>query len=264
MNGLNAISAVIICYNEEEKIERALSSLLGVADEVVVVDSGSQDRTLEICRRYTDRVFQRPWSGYRSQKQFACDLAHHDWILSLDADEELSPELKDEIVGWKALDSVPYGGYQIPRLSFFLGRWIRHTTWYPDWQLRLFRKSRGSWQGGRLHESFKVEGTTGQLRGHLLHYSYSSVSEFIEQLDRFSSLAAEDLRDRGVRAGVGRLLFDPTLVFLRNYVLTAGFLDGIPGFAVSVLASVSTFFKYLKLHELTQLGQQAERPDGKA
>ncbi len=261
---MNAISAVIICYNEEEKIARALSSVLGVADEIVIVDSGSQDQTVEICRKYTDRVFHRPWSGYRTQKQFACDLAHNEWILSLDADEEISSDLRTEISSWKAETSVPFAGYQIPRLSFFLGRWIHHTTWYPDWQLRLFRKSQGAWHGGRLHESFKVQGNTGQLHGHLFHYSYSSVSEFIEQLDRFSGLAAEDLSDRGVEAGLGHLLIDPTLVFLRNYVLRAGFLDGMPGFAISVLASVSTFFKYLKLQELNQLQQQAKRPDAKA
>lgn len=247
---MNPVSAVLITYNEEKKIARALESLAGIADEIVVVDSFSTDATPTICRRYTDRVMQRPWAGYRAQKQFATDQASHPWVFSLDADEELSPELREEIQEWKCSGDDSIKGFYVPRKTWFLGRWIEHTTWYPDWQLRLFYRSAGVWKGGRLHESFQVEGKTGRLWGHLYHYTYENVSEYLLQLERFSALAAADARDRGVRAGWTKLTLHPAQAFLNNYLLRRGFLDGVPGLAVSVLAAVSTFFKYLKLWEL--------------
>lgn len=256
---MKSLSAVVIAYNEEEKISRALGSLKPVSDEIVVVDSYSTDRTMERCRDYTDRIYRRAWEGYRSQKQFATEQARHDWVLSLDADEELSPELQKEILTWKESLPVASAGYLLPRKTYFLGRWIRHTTWYPDWQLRLFRKSKGRWEGGRVHESFKVEGPAGRFRSPLLHYSYSSVSEYLEQLESFSALAAADYFDRGVRAGPAQLLFLPPVVFVKNYLLRLGFLDGVPGLIVSVLSAQSTFFKYLKLWELQQVKSVSRR-----
>ncbi|MFB3901954.1 MAG: glycosyltransferase family 2 protein [Acidobacteriota bacterium] len=253
---LNRISAVIICCNEEEKIERALKSVQGVTDETIVVDSGSQDRTIEICRRYTDRVFQRHWEGYRRQKQYATDQARNDWVLSLDADEVVSPELESELGRWRCTAADDWAGYHIPRKTFFMGRWIEHTTWYPDWQLRLFRRSAGQWEGGRVHESFKVSGSIGTFHGHLYHYTYSNLSEFLQQLDRFSSLAAADLFDRGVRANLYHIVANPPLVFLKNYLLRRGFRDGPQGLVVSILSSASTLFKYLKLWELQHRQQE--------
>src|SRR5690554_6280565 len=175
------LSAAIITYNEEAKIKRALISLRPVCDEIVVVDSFSNDSTVEICRQYADRVLQRDWSGYRDQKQFATDQTHFDWVLSLDADEELSTELRDEIAAWKRTSEDSLDAYYLPRLTFFMGRWIRHTTWYPDWQLRLFRKSQGKWEGGRVHEAFKTHGSTGKMTGHLFHYTYSNITEYLAQ-----------------------------------------------------------------------------------
>jgi glycosyltransferase involved in cell wall biosynthesis len=246
---MNRISAVIICYNEEEKIEACLSSLVRVADQIVVVDSFSTDGTVEICRRFTDKVAQRPWAGYRDQKRFATSLADHDWVLSVDADERLSPELAAEIKRWKG--SVPeVNGYYLPRKAYFLGRWICHTTWYPDWQMRLFRKSQGSWEGGRVHESFRVQGPTGKMQGALEHFTYSSLSEFAVQLERFSSLKAADQYEQGQRTGLLNLAFQPPAVFFKNYVLRLGFLDGVPGFAVSALSAASRLFQLLKLWEL--------------
>lgn len=240
---------MIISFNEEEKIEKALNSLQSVADEIVVVDSFSQDATPEICHRYTDRVFQRRWQGFRSQKEFATDRASYDWVLSLDADEVLGDALREEILEWKQADHTCLG-YYLPRKTFFMGRWIKHTTWYPDWQLRLFRKSCGCWVGGRVHEAFRIKGLTARFRGDIHHYTYASLSEYLEQLKVFSTLCASDYWDRGRRAHLVQLLFYPPAVFLNNYFLKLGVLDGRPGLVVSLLGSVSALFKYLKLWEL--------------
>jgi glycosyltransferase involved in cell wall biosynthesis len=247
---LKHISAVIICRDEEAKIERALRSVDNVADEIVVVDSGSRDRTLDICKRYSSRIFEHEWQGYRAQKQYATDQAAYDWILSLDADEEVSAGLRSELLAWKSSSTGEYAGYRIPRKACFMGRWIQHTTWYPDRQLRLFRKTSGRWEGGRVHESFRVAGPVGEFDGELYHYTYSNLAEYLNQLDRFSALAAADLHDRGKTAPLLHALVDPPLVFLKNYVLARGFLDGTAGLVVSVLSSVSTLMKYLKLWEI--------------
>ncbi|MBI4447101.1 MAG: glycosyltransferase family 2 protein [Acidobacteria bacterium] len=255
---MKSISAVLICFNEEQKIERALRSVSPLADEIVVVDSFSQDATPQICRNYHSRFFQRHWNGYLDQKQFATAQARHDWVLSLDADEMLSPELAREIKDWKKKDE-PFSGYYFPRKSYFLGRWITHTTWYPDWQLRLFKKSRGRWTGGRIHESFTVGGQTSRMRGDLHHYTYDTLSEYLVQLENFSALAAADYRDRGVKPRLHHLLVYPPAIFAKNYLLKLGFLDGVPGLAVSVFAGFSTFLKFLKLYEL-QLDPSLRRP----
>ena len=257
---MKKVSAVLISFNEQEKIARALSSLQGVADEIIVVDSRSTDRTRQICRPFTDRVIERAWPGYRQQKQFATDQASHQWVLSLDCDEELSPALRRELTAWKTSSDPDPDGYFIPRLTWFMGRWIRHTTWHPDWQLRLFRPSQGKWKGGRVHESFRVDGLTARLQNPIQHYTYSDFSEYLQQLDRFSALAAADAHDAGKRAGLGRLVVSAPLSFVKNYFVKRGFLDGMPGLAVSALAAVSTLFKHLKLWELEQA--PTESPSG--
>ncbi len=258
---MNRISAVIITLNEERKIERALKSLQGLADEIVVIDSGSRDATEQICRRYTDRVLFREWTGYRDQKQFATDQARYPWVLSLDADEALSPELRSELIDWKA-GSPGHQGYYLPRITFFLGRWIRHTTWYPDWQLRLFEKSRGRWEGGRIHESVTLQGSTGRFSGKLQHYTYSSIDEYLEQLQTFTGLAAADYYDAGKRSSPWRMIFLPLTSFFDNYLLRRGFLDGTAGLVVSCLSATSVFFKYLKLWERqNSLSGRESRPD---
>ena len=247
---MKELSAVIISYNEEKKIETTLRSVKPVADEIVVMDAFSSDSTPEICRHYTDRFLQRPWQGYRKQKQCATEQASYDWVLSLDGDEEVSPELGKELLSWKEKDDHHHEGYYLPRKTFFLGRWIQHTTWYPDWQLRLFRPSCGRWEGGRIHESFRASGPTGRFRGHLYHYSYTSLSEYLNQLEQFSNLAAADYFDLGVKTRWAHLFLYPPAVWCKNYFLRLGFLDGVPGLAVSTLSAVSTFFKFLKLWEL--------------
>lgn len=253
------LSAVLITWNEERKITEALQSLAGLCEEIVIVDSFSHDSTVEICRKFTDRVLQREWGGYREQKQFATDQARYQWVLSLDADEAVSQELAREIRAWKQDDSDSCDGYLIPRKTWFLKRWIEHTTWYPDRQLRLFRKTAGKWQGGRVHEAFKISSPPGRFSGHIFHYTYESVSEYLVQLDRFSSLAAADSFDSGRRAGFFSMAFQPPMVFLKNYLLHSGFRDGIAGLAVSIMAGASSFFKLLKLWEL-QNGSKPPNP----
>ena len=247
---MTKISAVLISLNEEAKIGRALESLRDVADEIVVVDSGSNDRTEEICRRFTDRFLQRTWPGYRLQKQFATDQAEHDWVLSLDCDEELSDDLRRELLEWKAAPRSSDVGYRLPRMTRFMGRWLRHA-WHPDRQLRLYRRDSGSWQGGNVHESFRIEASpVGEFRHPILHYTYSDFSEYLQQLDRFSTLSAADYLDRGKSAGPWSIALGPPAAFIKSYLLKRGFLDGLAGFVACAFTATSTLFKLLKLWEL--------------
>jgi len=246
---MEPVSAVLITRNESGNIEGALKSV-SWADEIVIVDSGSSDDTVEISRRFTDRILHRDWTGYVDQKNFAAGQASHDWVFSLDADERASPELVSEI---QALRRSCFGraGYRIPRVARFMGRWLRHGDWYPDYQLRLFDRKGGSWQGGRVHESFKLHrGEPGFLKGELHHYTYRSTSDYLKRLENYTTLAAADYRDRGKTSTAARLLLDPPATFVKAYLLKRGFLDGVPGLMAAVMGSVSVYFKYAKLYEL--------------
>lgn len=247
---MKKLSAVLITFNEEQKLRAALSSLIEVCDEIVVVDSGSSDRTREICDEFGCRFLSQAWLGYAKQKQFATEQASCEWVFNLDADEQLSPELVAELHAWKESEDGAFVAFQIPRLTYFMGRWIRHATWYPDWSLRLYRKDCGQWTGGRIHEGFRTEGRVGRLSKPLLHFTYSGVSEYLVQLEKFSTLAAADLHDAGRQVDALRIATQPPATFLKNYVIKRGFLDGLPGLVVSFLAMVSTFFKLLKLWEM--------------
>jgi glycosyltransferase involved in cell wall biosynthesis len=249
---MQPISATIIAFNEEHNIREALQSL-SWADEIVVVDSGSSDSTLDICREFTDKIFQRAWTGYVDQKNFAVEKAHHDWIFSLDADERVSPELCKEI---RTLAGSGFGkpGYRIPRVAFFMGRWIRHGDWYPDYQLRLFDRRSGKWEGGRVHESVRLHEKPDFLRGEIQHYTYHNLSDYLRRLEVYSNLAAFDYRQRGKKATPFGLLGNPTAAFIKAYMLKRGFMDGTQGFAVAVMSAVSVFFKYAKLYELQRTG----------
>lgn len=245
---MEPLSATVITLNEQAHIEDALRSLAW-ADEIIVVDSGSQDATLDLCRKHTDRIFQRDWTGYVDQKNYAVEQARHDWILSLDADERISPELSREIQDHRRA-GFSHNGYRIPRVAYFMNRWIRHGDWYPDFQLRLFDRRRGRWQGGRVHESVKVQGNTGVLKGEIHHFSYRALSDYLKRLEIYSSLAAEDYRERGRKATPLSLVAHPTGTFLKAYVLKRGFLDGVPGLMVALMGAISVFFKHAKLYEL--------------
>ncbi len=244
------ISATIITLNEERNLPRALESLTCV-DEVVVVDSGSTDRTLEIARRYGARVVSNSWPGYAAQKNFAAAEAAHDWILSLDADEALSETLAAEIQqvrcgGAAALEAA---GYCFPRLAQYLGQWILHSGWYPDYKLRLYDRRRGRWVGDYVHESVEVEGSVVTLQGPLHHFTCQSLSEHVRNVERYTTLAAQELRARGYRAGLGRLAFAPPLTFWKTYLLQQGFRDGHRGFLIAAMAAWYVFLKYAKTRE---------------
>ncbi len=243
------LSACVICLNEERNIARCLSSL-ELADEVIVVDSGSTDRTVEIASSYTDSVFHRDWTGYADQKNFAMSRASGQWVLSVDADEEISGELKREIDA--VLASNPReAGFKIPRRSFYQGRWINHSGFYPDRQLRLFRRDCARWVGRRVHERVEVDGPVGKLERDLLHYPYNGViSGQLKTVDAFSSLLAEDLHERGARFSLWLLIARPAFKFLEVYALKKGFLDGIAGLIIAVTSAYALFVRYVKLREM--------------
>jgi glycosyltransferase involved in cell wall biosynthesis len=249
------ISAVIVASNEERNIARAVASLLACADEIVVVDSGSTDRTREIAAALGARVIEEPWRGYAAQKNFAASVAAHPYILSIDADEELTPALAAEIAALKA-KPPQFDAWTMPRLARYLGRWIHHSGWYPDRKVRLYHRDRATWHGDYVHESVQlsrdISGTTGHLNSDLLHFTCDSLSQHLRTLDRYTSLAAQQLTAAGKPIPFRRLVIDPPWTFLRSYILQRGFLDGSHGFVIAAMASFYTFTKYAKAREMSQ------------
>jgi (heptosyl)LPS beta-1,4-glucosyltransferase len=249
------VSVTIITRNEAGHIAAALETV-SWADEIVLIDAQSTDETVTIARRFTDRVIVRDWPGYSAQKNHAAELAGHDWILSLDADERVSPALASEIRN--VLREAPIaGGYRMPRVSHYLGRWLRSTDWYPDYQLRLYNRRVARWEGRHVHESVRVDGSTGTLRGELLHYPYRDISHHLQTIDRYSTLAAQQFHEAGRRASVADLAIRPPLAFLRNYLVRRGFRDGGPGLLVSLLNSYYVLMKFAKLWELGRVRSAA-------
>ncbi len=242
------ISATIITYNEERNIPRVIESLR-CCDEIVVIDSGSSDRTPEIAAKLGARVVESNWRGFAGQKNYASETATHDWILSLDADESLSEALEGEI--WQIKKNGPqFDGYTMPRLAQYLGRWILHSGWYPDRKVRLFDRRRAKWVGGRVHESVVVQGRVGHLKSNILHFTCSSLSEHVKTMDRYTTLAAEQLIDERRKVGWPQLLFDPPWTFFQTYVLKRGFLDGMEGLAIAYMATLYNFLKYAKARNM--------------
>jgi Glycosyltransferases involved in cell wall biogenesis len=253
------ISAVIITLDEEDRLPDALASLQGVADEVVVVDSFSGDRTVEIARASGSRVLQKSFENYGRQKNFAIEQAHHEWVLNLDADERVSPKLKRAIAALK--ESGPPAGvaaFAIQRRTHYLGRWIRHSGWYPDRKVRLFKKSGASWQG-RIHERLSVSGLIAPLPGAILHFTYRDISDHLRRIDRYSSLQAQEIAEKGKRLLLARACLLPVSTFARHYVLKLGFLDGFAGFVIALLSSWATALKYLKARELKKPARRQRR-----
>lgn len=244
-----SVSVTIITFNEEQNIARALESVRW-ADEIVVVDSGSSDRTLEIARAYTDRVYIYDWPGYAAQKQRAVELASHDWILSIDADEVVTSELKQEIL--TVLQCPTSDGYYISRLNYYLDRPIYYSGWSPDYQLRLFRKGKGRWEGAYVHESLHLDGRPGYLTSRLEHYSIQSLRAHHQRLDRYTTLAAEEMLARGRVVGYWDLLLRPVATFLRNYLFKLGFLDGVAGLVICYFSAYYVFLKFAKCWELSR------------
>jgi glycosyltransferase involved in cell wall biosynthesis len=238
------ISATIITFNEQKNIARAIESLR-CFDEVVVVDSGSVDRTVQIAARLGARVIEHPWEGFARQKNFAAEQARYDWIFSIDADESLSEALEAEI--WQLRKTGPdCDAYTVPRLAQYLGRWILHSGWYPDRKIRLYDRRKGRWIGSYVHESVEVNGTVGHLESNLLHYTCDSLTQHLETMNRYTTLAAEQLVAERVRIGWRHLLLDPPWTFFRTYVLQRGFLDGVEGLAIAYMAALYNFVKYAK------------------
>ncbi|MEO5361091.1 MAG: glycosyltransferase family 2 protein [Nitrospirota bacterium] len=239
---------MIVTKNEEDRIEAALQSATA-ASEIVVVDAMSEDRTVEICKAYTDKVYIRQWQGFAAQKQTASDLAAGPWIFILDSDERFTPELAEEISS--TLKDTVLDGFYVPRKNFFLGRWIKHGGWRPDYTLRLFKKECGRLEPREVHEKVVVNGRTGYLKNPVEHYTYRSVAEFLAKLDNYSTLSAKDKGAR--RIGIVSLTVRPIATFVKMYFLRLGFLDGVHGFILAVLYGYYTFVKYTKLWELNQV-----------
>jgi glycosyltransferase involved in cell wall biosynthesis len=227
------LSITVITLDEEERLRACLESVAW-ADEIVVVDAESRDKTTQIAREFTERVVVRPWPGFADQKNFALAQATGDWVLSLDADEEVSPELREEIQRLLA-EPPTCEGYAVPRKNIFWGRWVRHGGLYPDWQLRLFRRGRGRFVARAVHESVQVDGAVARLRGPLLHRSYRDVSDFLTRADRYSTLAADEWVRRGRPARPLDLVLRPLGRFLGMYVLRLGVLDGWRGLLLATL-----------------------------
>jgi len=243
------ITATIITLNEERHIARAIESLR-CCDEIVVLDSGSADRTTELAVNLGARVIESPWRGFAGQKNWAAEQAAHDWILSLDADEALSEALEGEI--WNLKKNGPkFDAYTMPRLAQYLGRWILHGGWYPDRKIRLYDRNKAKWVGDFVHESLHVRGRVGHLDSNLLHFTCDSLSEHLKTMDRYTTLAAEELASRRTRIGWRHLILDPAWTFIKTYFLQAGFLDGIEGLTIAYMAALYAFLKYAKARNMS-------------
>ena len=245
MSTARLITATIITRNEERRIAEAIASL-SCCDEVLVVDSGSTDKTREIAERCGARVLVRDWDGYSNQKNFAAQQARHEWILSLDADERVSVELANEIVAWKQSGLDAAAG-SMPRRAFYFGAWINHSGWYPDRKLRLYDRRRSRWTGDYVHEALTVAGTIVNFKGDLLHFPYQDWRDHIRRIDRYTDLAAQAARKSGKHGNILRLLFGPPLSFLRSFVMRAGFLDGWRGVLIAVAGARYVFLREFRI-----------------
>ena len=249
------ISATIIARNEATQIARAIRSL-ACADEVIVVDSGSTDETVQVARSSGARVVTHPWEGFAAQKNFATSQATHDWILSLDADEELDETARAVVLKWKA--STPaIAGYQFARRAHYLGRWILHSGWYPDFKVRLFDRRQGEWLGAYVHESVVVAGPIETLAGEILHYTCDSLAEHTRRIEFYTDLAAQEMFERGERVSSISSLLAPPWVFVNTYFFRLGIMDGSQGFVIARMAARYVRRKYAKLARLQDESQKS-------
>jgi glycosyltransferase involved in cell wall biosynthesis len=253
---MNPLSACLITLNEEHNLPRALASLAGIADEIVLVDCGSKDSTVDIAREFGAKVIIKEWTNFAEQKNAAVAAASNDWILSLDADEELSPELRDALLAWK--ENEPGDAvYEFARRAWYMGGWIRHSGWYPDRQRRLFRRDAARFSG-IVHESLQFAGEPGRLGGDLFHYTIRSFSEHEEKVERYTTLAAQQMYAAGKRSWRGAMWLATPWNWFNNYVLHLGFLDGARGWAISRMAARSTWLKFKKLGMLIETERRAD------
>ncbi|HLA49974.1 MAG TPA: glycosyltransferase family 2 protein [Thermodesulfovibrionia bacterium] len=265
------LSVAIITKNEEENIRDALESVKW-ANEIVVVDSFSADRTVEICREYTDKVYSFEWAGFSEQKNKAVSMTTQPWVFVLDADERVTEELKDEILNvvknaYPSPTPLPdtsgegvrgvVDGYYLPRKNYFARRWIKHGGWWPDYTMRLFRREKGLFETREVHESIKVIGSTGYLKNPIEHYTYKDIDDYLKRMQTYSTLAAKELFKKGCRGSILDIIFRPPATFFKMFFLQLGILDGIYGIILAYLYSVYTYKKYWKLRELRK--QNTER-----
>ena len=245
---MNRISVCLITFNEEQNLPRALASLTGIADEIVVVDSGSTDSTEEIARQYSANFISRAWTHYADQKNFAASNAANDWIFSMDADEEVSSLLHTSLLDWKKR-KPEHAVYEVSRKTWYLGAWIKHSGWYPDFQRRLYRRDAAQFSG-IVHESLQFQGKPGRLSGDLLHYTVRSFDDHQANVERYSTLAAQRLFAEGKRSWRGAVWFATPWSWFQNFVLRGGFLDGYRGALIAQMAARSVRLKYAKLGKL--------------
>jgi Glycosyl transferase family 2 len=243
-----ALTAILISYNEELDLPRALTSLAGIADEIILVDSGSMDRTCEIARTFGARVYARKLDSFADQKNYAASLSANDWILSIDCDQELSPELRSSMLAWKR-EAPEKNGYEILLLTNYLGGWIRHSGWYPEFRVLLFRRDKSKFVSA-LHERVHVEGPIGRLNGHLFHYTIRSLAEHKAKLDAMSTMAAEDMFAHGRKSWRAAMIFASPWTILQRLVFQLGILDGRRGWLIAWLSGKYIYLKYRKLGRL--------------
>jgi glycosyltransferase involved in cell wall biosynthesis len=244
------ISVCMITFNNERTVEKALKSIKPWADEIIVVDSLSTDSTPEIVKRYTDNIEQRKWPGHRDQYNYCISKARNEWVVFIDADEVIPPELSAEMLARPEADEGKYDGYIAHRRTFYLGRWIMHGGWVPDCEIRLFRKDRGSFEGG-LHAKAVVKGKQGVFKNYYQHFNYRDLEDQIATINRYSNIAARDMFNEGKKINIiDHLILRPPLRFLRDYIIKGGVLDGIPGLVIAISSMYYVFTKYVKLWEL--------------
>lgn len=247
---MSRISVIVITLNEARNIAACLQSVAW-ADEIIVVDAQSQDETVAIARTFTGNVFVEPWRGFSGQKNFALEKAQGEWVLWLDADERITPELAAEIRA-RLADTPEQSGFEMPRKAFFLGRWIKHCGWYPGHVLRLFRRAAGRFDDHQVHEGLILDGGIGRLVGDIEHYTDDSLEHYMWKFNRYTTLAAEELQARGRRAGIGAILVRPLHTFIKMYIFKRGFLDGSEGLILSLLSANYVAAKYAKTWESRQ------------
>ena len=248
------LSVIVPCFNEETVIAECLESVK-FADELVLVDSFSTDRTLEIARRYTNRILQHEFWSHGAQNNWAIPQAKHDWVLIVDADERVTPELAAEIQ--QAMARNDFAAYTMGRLSWYCGKFIQHAGWRPDYVLRLFRRDCAQFSNDLVHERVMTQQPVGQLHHHLLHYSYQDFSQVLAKVDAYSSAAAQQAFNRGERGSMGKAIGHGAWAFVRTYVLRAGFLDGAHGLALAISNAQTSYYKYVKLWAMAQPAPKA-------
>jgi glycosyltransferase involved in cell wall biosynthesis len=257
---MNLLTVCIIAQNEEKNLPRVLQSVQGVADEVVLVDGGSTDRTREAAREFGAKVYERAFTNHADQKNYAASLSSNDWIFLLDADEELSEELRESVRKWKKT-AAEFPVYEMTRMTWYLGAWIHHSRWYPDWQRRIYRRDKARFSGA-IHSALRYEGRAGKLRGDLLHYTIRSFAEHEAKLDKYTTTIAQEMYDQGKRNWRGAMLLATPWSWVHHFFLGGGFLDGYRGALIAQMAARGVRLKFAKLGKLVEAEKRAKNRGG--